>query len=102
MDLFDYNSEINKKESPLADRMRPENINDIKGQKHILGSGKIINRLVEADRLSSMIFYGPSGTGKTTIAMAIANTAGADFNKLNAVVSGVQDIKKIIADHRVG
>lgn len=97
MDLFDYNSEINKKESPLADRMRPENINDIKGQKHILGPGKIINRLVEADRLSSMIFYGPSGTGKTTIAMAIANTAGADFNKINAVVSGVQDIKKIIS-----
>ncbi len=92
-----YNNEVNKKESPLADRMRPDRIQDVKGQKHILGSGKIINRLVESDRLSSMIFYGPSGTGKTTIAMAVANSAGADFNKINAVVSGVQDIKRIIA-----
>jgi putative ATPase len=97
LDLFDYNNEVNKKESPLADRMRPDRIQDVKGQKHILGSGKIINRLVESDRLSSMIFYGPSGTGKTTIAMAVANSAGADFNKINAVVSGVQDIKRIIA-----
>jgi len=96
LDLFDYNSNTTKKESPLADRMRPEKVNDIKGQGHILGPGKIINRLVDSDRLTSMIFYGPSGTGKTTIAMAIANTTGADFNKINAVVSGIQDIKKII------
>lgn len=96
MDIFDYNIEANKKESPLADRMRPGRITDIKGQKHILGPGKILNRLVEADRLSSMIFYGPSGTGKTTIGMAVANSVEADFNKINAVVSGIQDIKKII------
>ena len=96
MDLFDFNSGV-KKESPLADRLRPERIEDIKGQEHIIGKGKIINRLVEADRLTSMLFYGPAGTGKTTIAMAIANSTGADFNKINAVVSGVQDIKKIIS-----
>lgn len=96
MDLFDYNKEVSKKESPLADRMRPGKIEDVKGQKHILGPGKILNRIVTSDRLSSMIFHGPSGTGKTTIAMAVANSTGADFNKINAVVSGIQDIKKII------
>lgn len=96
MDLFDYNKEISKKESPLADRMRPDKISNIKGQTHILGPGKILNRMVDSDRLSSMIFHGPSGTGKTTIAMAVANSTGADFNKINAVVSGIQDIKKII------
>lgn len=96
LDLFDYNKETSKKESPLADRMRPEVIGNIKGQTHILGTGKILNRMVDSDRLSSMIFHGPSGTGKTTIAMAVANSTGADFNKINAVVSGIQDIKKII------
>ncbi len=96
MDLFDYGNDL-KKDSPLADRIRPKTIEDIRGQSHIIGQSKIINRLLDADRLTSMLFYGPSGTGKTTIAMALSNTAKADFNKNNAVVSGISDIKNIIA-----
>lgn len=96
MDLFDYSNLDKKKNAPLADRMRPEKIENIKGQSHILGPGKLLNRLLKAEKMGSMIFHGPPGTGKTTIAMAIANSSQADFNKINAVVSGVQDIKKII------
>ena len=96
LDLFDYSNVNKKKNTPLADRMRPETIEDIKGQSHILGPGKLLNRLLMAERTASMIFHGPPGTGKTTVAMAIAKSSKADFNKINAVVSGVQDIKKII------
>ena len=97
MDLFDFSTNEKMENAPLADRMRPEKIDDIKGQAHILGPGKLLNRLLLADRIGSMIFHGPPGTGKTTIGMAIAKTSKADFNKINAVVSGIQDIKKIIS-----
>ena len=69
MDLFDYMRETNKeKESPLASRMRPVTLDEVVGQKHIIGKDKLLYRAIKADKLSSLIFYGPPGTGKTTLA----------------------------------
>ncbi len=81
---------------PLAERMRPKNLNGFVGQKHILGNGKLLRRLIEAKRVPSVIFYGPPGTGKTTLAEIIAETADSQFVKLNAVSSGVADVKAVI------
>jgi putative ATPase len=86
-----------KKEAPLADRMRPENIGEFVGQDHILGEGKFLNRAIKADRINSMIFYGPPGTGKTTLAMIIANQTKMRFEKLSAVTAGVKDIREVVA-----
>lgn len=97
MDLFTLNMESQlKKNAPLADRMRPESIDEFVGQKHILGDGKFLNRAIKADRITSMIFYGPPGTGKTTLAMIIANSTNMNFEKLSAVTSGVKDIREVI------
>lgn len=97
MDLFTLSMEEKlKKNAPLADRMRPERIEDFVGQKHLLGNGKFLNRAIKADRISSMILYGPPGTGKTTLAMIIANTTNMRFEKLSAVTSGVKDIREVI------
>ncbi|MCF6465189.1 replication-associated recombination protein A [Clostridium sp. Cult2] len=97
MDLFTLNMENQlKKNAPLADRMRPESIEDFVGQKHILGEGKFLNRAIKVDRITSMIFYGPPGTGKTTLAMIIANSTNMTFEKLSAVTSGVKDIREVI------
>jgi len=88
--------------SPLADRMRPRTLEDILGQDHIVGQGRLLRRAIAADRLSSIILYGPPGTGKTSLAAVIANTTRAAFEKLNAVLSGVKDIREVIdrADDR--
>ena len=86
-----------KKEAPLADRVRPENIDEFVGQEHILGEGKFLNRAIKADRINSMIFYGPPGTGKTTLAMIIANQTKMRFEKLSAVTAGVKDIREVVA-----
>jgi len=88
--------------SPLADRMRPRTLEDIIGQDHIVGKGRLLRRAIQADRLSSIILYGPPGTGKTSLAAVIANTTRAAFEKLNAVLSGVKDIREVIdrADDR--
>lgn len=97
MDLFTLSMEEKlKKNAPLADRMRPERIEDFVGQKHLLGNGKFLNRAIKADRISSMILYGPPGTGKTTLAMIIATTTNMRFEKLSAVTSGVKDIREVI------
>jgi putative ATPase len=97
MDLFTLSMEEKlKKNAPLADRMRPEKVEDFVGQKHLLGNGKFLNRAIKADRISSMILYGPPGTGKTTLAMIIANTTNMRFEKLSAVTSGVKDIREVI------
>lgn len=97
MDLFTLSMEDKlKKNAPLADRMRPESINEFVGQKHILGEGKFLNRSIKADRITSMIFYGPPGTGKTTLAKIIANTTKMNFEKLSAVTSGVKDIREVM------
>jgi putative ATPase len=89
-------------QSPLADRMRPRSLEDIIGQDHIVGPGRLLRRAIQADRLSSVIFYGPPGTGKTSLARVIANTTRAAFESLNAVLSGVKDIREAIdrADER--
>ena len=97
--LFDSNLENNiAKNAPLADRIRPENLDEFSGQSHILGKGRQLYRMIAADRMSTIVLYGPPGTGKTTIANIIAKTTKSDFIKLNAVTSGVKDIKEVI-DH---
>lgn len=97
MDMFTMAMEDNlRRNAPLADRMRPQNINEFVGQKHLLGEGKFLNRAIKADRISSMILFGPPGTGKTTLAMIIANTTNMRFEKLSAVTSGVKDIRSVI------
>ncbi len=83
---------------PLAFRMSPRTLGEFIGQEHILGPGKMLRRMVEADRLSSIILYGPPGTGKTSLARVIANTTKVNYAKLNAVTAGVADIKRIISD----
>ena len=82
---------------PLAARMRPRTLDEFIGQSHILGPGRLLRRAIQADRLSSLIFYGPPGTGKTTLARVIANTTEAAFVSLNAVLSGVKDIRESVA-----
>lgn len=91
-----------KKNAPLADRMRPENLDELIGQEHILGDGKLLRRAIESDRLSSVIFYGPPGSGKTTIANVIAKKTHGYFIKVNAVTAGVQDIRKLITEAEEG
>ena len=93
------NSETNyDRRSPLAYRMAPMTLSDFVGQRHILSEGKLLWRMIQADRLSSIILFGPPGTGKTSIARVIANSTEAPFSQLNAVTSGVADIKRVIAD----
>ncbi|HBZ02469.1 MAG TPA: replication-associated recombination protein RarA [Lachnospiraceae bacterium] len=97
MDLFDYmRQEEQKKEAPLASRLRPKTIDEVVGQEHIIGPGKLLYRAIKADKLSSIIFYGPPGTGKTTLAMVIANTTSAAFEELNASTSGKKDMEAVI------
>lgn len=81
---------------PLADKLRPETIDDMVGQSHIIGKGKIINKLIENKTIPNMILYGPPGTGKTTLANIIANVTGKKYIKLNAVNCGVKEIKEAI------
>lgn len=93
-DLFDYALQQQlKSEAPLADRMRPQTLDQFVGQSHILSAGRLLRRAIQADQLSSLIFFGPPGTGKTTLARIIANTTKAQFISLNAVLSGVKDIR---------
>lgn len=97
MDLFEYMRESNKeKESPLASRLRPTTLDEIVGQKHILGKDKLLYRAIKADKLSSIIFYGPPGVGKTTIAKVIANTTSAEFQSVNATVAGKKDMEEAV------
>lgn len=81
---------------PLAEKMRPQNLDEFVGQKHIVGTGKLLRRLIEAQRVPSVIFYGPPGTGKTTLARIIADTSDSKFVKLNAISSGVAEVKTVI------
>ncbi|MBD5543419.1 MAG: replication-associated recombination protein A [Lachnospiraceae bacterium] len=97
MDLFDYMRQNQmEKESPLAARLRPATLEEVVGQKHILGKDKLLYRAIKADKISSIIFYGPPGTGKTTIAKVIANTTSAEFKQINATVSGKKDMEEIV------
>lgn len=83
---------------PLADRLRPEDLSDFAGQEHLLGPGKLLRRLIENDEISSMIFWGPPGVGKTTLAGIIAKRTHANFVNFSAVTSGIKEIKEVMAD----
>ncbi len=99
MDLFDYMRQTNqKKESPLASRMRPSTLDEVVGQQHIIGKDKLLYRAIKADKLGSIIFYGPPGTGKTTLAKVIANTTSAEFKQINATVAGKKDMEAIVKE----
>ena len=102
MDLFEYAHQNKlKQEAPLAYRIRPRTLDEIMGQKHILSQGSQLYRSIKADRLSSVIFYGPSGTGKTTLARVIANTTAAEFRQLNATIAGKKDMVDVVEAAKV-
>ncbi|MCR5291808.1 MAG: replication-associated recombination protein A [Eubacterium sp.] len=90
------NEDKGDKEAPLARRMRPESLDEIVGQEHILGKDKLLYRVIKADKLSSIIFYGPPGTGKTSIAKVIANTTKSSFKEINATTSGKKDMEMVV------
>ena len=97
MDLFEYMNEVRKeKESPLASRLRPETLDEVVGQKHIIGKDKLLYRAIKADKLSSILFYGPPGTGKTTLAKVIAGTTSADFHQINATMASKKDMEAVV------
>ncbi len=97
MDLFDYMRETKQeKESPLASRMRPVTLEEVAGQKHIIGKDKLLYRAIRADKLGSIIFYGPPGTGKTTLAKVIANTTRSKFQQINATSAGKKDMEQVV------
>lgn len=96
-DLFDLNGNEDAAK-PLAERMRANNLNDFIGQRHIVAEGSLLRRAISLDRLGSCIFWGPPGTGKTTLANIIAQTTHGEFIKLNAVQAGVADVKRAVED----
>ncbi|MGC9348059.1 MAG: AAA family ATPase [Anaerolineae bacterium] len=98
MDLFEFSRQDQiKREAPLAARMRPRTLDEFLGQEEIIGPGRLLRRAIEADRLfTSIIFWGPPGVGKTTLAAVIANTTEANFETLNAVLAGIGDLRKLV------
>lgn len=98
MDLFSYMAQKKQDVSaPLAMRMRPRTLDEVAGQREIIGKGRLLRRAIMADKLSSVIFYGPPGTGKTTLARVIANTTHADFKSINATTSGKKEMEDVVA-----
>ena len=91
LNLFDRGTEV-----PLAERLRPQTLDEFAGQKHLLGKDKILRRLIESDRITSMIFWGPPGVGKTTLARIIANHTQAEFINFSAVTSGIKEIRTVM------
>lgn len=97
MELFEEKIKTQgNKSAPLADRMRPRNIEEVVGQRHLLGAGKFLTRLIEKKELLSLILWGPPGAGKTTLANIIANAVGVNFASFSAVLSGVKDIRAVV------
>ena len=100
MNLFEHSrKEQIRREAPLAARMRPRTVDEFVGQEQIIGPGRLLRRAIESDRLfSSIIFWGPPGVGKTTLAAVIANTTSAHFETLNAVLAGVADLRRLVTE----
>jgi putative ATPase len=99
MDLFEKEKRRKgSKGTPLADRMRPQTLQEFMGQKHILGKGSVLRRAIQEDKIQSLIFWGPPGTGKTTLAQIIAKATGAHFVSFSAVLSGIKEIKEVMAE----
>ena len=97
MDLFEFSMQKNlKNNAPLADRMRPRNLNEFVGQDHVIGDGKYLSRLIKSDRIGSILFYGPPGVGKTTLAEIIAKTTNKNFVKLSAVTSNLKELREVL------
>jgi putative ATPase len=101
MSLFEASEAANRRRAqPLAARMRPSTLDEFVGQQHFLGEGKLLRRLLAADRLGSVIFYGPPGTGKTTLAHLLAQATRAKFVQLSAVASGVKELRELLEEAR--
>ena len=99
MDLFDTKTAADQlKEAPLAERMRPRTIGEFRGQEHLLGEEKLLRRLIETDQLTSLIFWGPPGSGKTTLARIIANATRSHFIFFSAILSGIKDIREVVKE----
>src|SRR4051795_7200851 len=98
MDLFQRAASKDRPGQPLAERMRPTTLSEFVGQEHLLGPGKWLRRALERKELSSLILWGPPGTGKTTLGRLLAGEAGAEFVALSAVMSGVKDLREAVAE----
>ena len=98
MTLFDFSNEQKAYGQPLADRMRPRSLDEFIGQEHIVGPGKLLRRAIMADKLTSSIFYGPPGCGKTSLASVIAQMTKASFVRMNAVTSGVAEVREVLKE----
>ncbi len=97
MDLFEQTAQ-NNDNTPLAERMRPQTIDEVVGQQHLLGKGKLLRQLIENDQLASIIFWGPPGTGKTTLGRVIANTTKSRFVFFSAVLGSIKEVREIVAE----
>ena len=97
LDLFDLLEQKNKK-YPLASKMRPATLDEIVGQQHIVGKGKLLYRVILADKLSSIILYGPPGTGKTTLAKVIVNSTNCIFRQINATNAGKKNVEEVVKE----